>query len=306
MGINSTSNENSNNYLFDGEDISDYYGFKSIFSEEDIVDDNSKVNFASKKNSQIKEESVITPSEKIERIPTIFEWDNGGTNVYVTGSFCNWKQFFLMKKNEQNSFFLTLNLPKGYHQYKFKVDDEWKYNEKFPICNDSGYINNYLDTSNLEITVINKDERSTVNSSNYTDNNGISKISKSRNSFIIKLDKYSDYIPKKDEFGEKIPELPNLYKNMLNINLLSNQNNIGNNQFLNITENNILSDNMAFKKIMNIHGEKINHLKTNISNNKNKDNKKNKDIIYSISSRYRLKYTTFVYYNPQKNKNEQI
>ena len=302
MGINNTSKENNNNYLFDEEDISEYYGFKSKFSK----DENASLNFAKEKNSQIKEDSIITSSEKFDRIPTTFEWDDGGINVYVTGSFCNWKQFFLMKKNSQNSFILTLNLPKGYHQYKFKVDNVWKYNEKFPICNDSGYINNFVDTSNWEITVINKDEGSTMNSSNDTDNNGLSKLSKSRNSVPLKLDMYSDYIPKKDEFGEKIPELPGIYKNILNINLLSNQNNIGNKQFLKISENNILSDNMAFKKIINIHNEQINHLKTNITNNKKNDKNNNKDIIYSISSRYRLKYTTFIYYNPQKNKNEQI
>ena len=30
--------------------------------------------------------------------------------------------------------------------------------------------------------------------------------------------KYSDYIPNKDELGEKIPGLPDHYKNLVNIN----------------------------------------------------------------------------------------
>ena len=304
MGRNNTSSDSSDGYLFEDENLSDYFGIKSNSSEDyENIDEFSKFNFDTEKTEEIKEESNIT-SEKINKIPTTFEWDYGGNNVYVSGSFCNWNQFFLMKKNEKGSFFLTIELPKGYHQYKFKVDDEWKYNQKFPTTYDnSGNINNYLNTTNWEITVKNTEEGTTVNSSIITDNN-MSKISKkffgkNRNSFILKMNKYSEYIPKKEELSEKIPELPGHYKNMMNINILTNQSNIGNEQFLKIRENNILSDNFSFKDIINIHQEKINHLKTNSINNNHMNDKKN--IIYSVSSRFRLKYTTFVYYNSQKN-----
>ncbi len=38
---------------------------------------------------------------KDQKVPTLFEWkEEGGENVvYLTGSFCNWNQKFLMKKD---------------------------------------------------------------------------------------------------------------------------------------------------------------------------------------------------------------
>jgi hypothetical protein len=313
MGVDNSC-ENSNQYLFEEDEISDYDGLKSNASEEKEEEDEyidfSKLNFDSEQTHKIKELSNAT-SEKIEKIPITFEWDNGGNTVYVTGSFCNWKQDFLMKKEKFNRFLLTLNLPKGYHQYKFKVDNEWKYNEKFPTCDDGGNINNYLDTTNWEITVNKTDEGTTIYSTNITDND-LSKLSKmfkeqSKNSAYFKMKRYSDYIPNKDEFSEKIPEIPNHYQNNMNINLLTNQNNLGNTHFLKISENNIMSDNIAFKNIVNIYHEQTNHLRTNINNKEKNDNidDDNKPIICSISSRYRLKFTTFVYYNTQKNENMQ-
>lgn len=312
MGVDN-SKENSNQYLFEEDEISDYDGIKSNISEEkeeDEYNDYSKFNFDSEQTHKINELSNIV-SEKIEKIPTTFEWDKGGNIVYVTGSFCNWKQYFLMKKEDNNHFLLTLNLPKGYHQYKFRVDNEWKYNEKFPICDDGGNINNYLDTTNWEITINKTDEGTTINSTNITDNNDLSKLSKmfiekSKNSAYYKMKRYSNYIPNKDEFSEKIPEIPRHYQNNMNINLFAHQNNLGNSNYLKISENNIMSDNIAFKGIENIYHEQTNHLRANI-NNKQKNDKKDDDektILCSISSRYRLKFTTFVYYNIQKNENK--
>ena len=314
MGVDNSC-ENSNQYLFEEDEISDYDGIKSNTTEkkeENEYNDFSKFNFDSEQTHKIKELSN-TASEKIEKIPTTFEWDNGGNTVYVTGSFCNWKQYFLMKKEKFNLFLLTLNLPKGYHQYKFRVDNEWKYNEKFPTCDDGGNINNFLDTTNWEITVNKTDEGTTINSTNFTDNNDLSKLSKickekSKNSGYFKMKRYSDYIPNKDEFIEKIPEIPNQYQNNMNINLLTNQNNLGNAHFLKISENNIMSDNIAFKNIVNSYHEQTNHLRTNINNKEKNDNidDDNKTILCSISSRYRLKFTTFVYYNTQKEENKQF
>ena len=45
-------------------------------------------------------------------IPVPFIWKDKADTVYVTGSFCNWKQKFIMNKNN-NEFSLILNLPEG-------------------------------------------------------------------------------------------------------------------------------------------------------------------------------------------------
>ena len=80
----------------------------------------------------------------------MFEWDEGGNNVYLTGSFCNWEQFFLMKKNEEGKYTISLFLPRGFHQYKFKVDNNWTYSKKQPKFEDNGNVNNFIDTTDYE------------------------------------------------------------------------------------------------------------------------------------------------------------
>ena len=145
MGLDSSSD--NSNFTFGDENLSIYYGFQSNKSEDDSI--------RKENNNKLEEETIgqkgetnIIPEIKI-RIPVTFEWDKGGNNVYVTGNFCNWNQFFLMKKDKKGKFNLKLNLPKGIYQYKFKVDEEWEYNDKFPTCNENGIINNYIDTNNL-------------------------------------------------------------------------------------------------------------------------------------------------------------
>ena len=294
MGADNTSSSNSNNYLYDEQDISDYYGLKTSFTENDeLIDNSSKSNYPTQKSIQIKEESNLV-SEKSDVIPTTFEWKNGGNNVYLTGSFCNWNQFFLMKKISSGSFILTLNLPRGNHEYKFKVDNQWKYNEKYPTCNNHGNINNYLDTTNWEITVINTDEGTTAHSSNVTTDNELSNKNLEKNAFLIQMKKYSNYIPTKDQFSEKIPDSPENYKIKENINILSNQKYLGDEKYLKISD---LGGEMDYKNIKNIHHEQTNHL---ISNNDKKLVKKN--TICSITTRYRFKFTTFVYYKNQNKK----
>ena len=291
MGADNSSSSNSDNCLYDEKDISDYYGLKTNFSEKEESSDNcSKFNYPTQKSIKIKEES----NEKSDSIPTTFEWNNGGNNVYVTGSFCNWNQFFLMKKNQQGSFILTINLPRGNHEYKFKVDNQWRFNEKYPTCNNSGNINNYLDTTKWEITVINTDEGTTVPSSNATTDNEQSNKNLEKDACKLIMKRYSNYIPSKEIFSEKIPDSPDNYKMNENINLLSNQKYIGNKNFLTISD---LSGEIDYKNIKTVHHEQINHL---LSSNDKKQSKKN--ILCSITTRYRHKYTTFVYYKSKNSK----
>lgn len=49
-----------------------------------------------------------TNTREIEqKIPTRFEWKDGGNLVYLTGSFSNWTQWFVMNKKD-NTFEITL------------------------------------------------------------------------------------------------------------------------------------------------------------------------------------------------------
>jgi hypothetical protein len=108
---------------------------QNLILEQNNVIENKNINI-SKNNSANLVKNNCSPEynefhkNNPERFPTVFQWDGNGNNVYLTGSFCDWHQFFEMKKledpnNKDNiKFFLTLFLPKGIYQYKFKIDDQ--------------------------------------------------------------------------------------------------------------------------------------------------------------------------------------
>ena len=50
------------------------------------------LNFSKEKNN--------FQQKKPTRYATLFQWDGEGNNVYLTGSFCDWQQFFEMEKCE--------------------------------------------------------------------------------------------------------------------------------------------------------------------------------------------------------------
>jgi hypothetical protein len=68
-------------------------------------------------NSDYKEINCVenAPTKKFEnnmkeiKIPTLFKWTGGGNSIFLTGSFSNWSQWFLMCKVENSKDFeLTL------------------------------------------------------------------------------------------------------------------------------------------------------------------------------------------------------
>ena len=285
MGTDETSSKkNDSFYENDLNNVNDFYGLKSSSKIDNV-------SFKDKENDSLSRKELYSKTSGYNAIfPTTFEWDNGGNSVFVTGSFCQWKQFFLMKKDSSKNFVLNLNLPRGIHQYKFKVDGEWKYNPKFPICNDGGNINNYLDTTNLEITIKTNDEGITAISTNITENNNDpSKASKKCSKNLLKVN--SELSQNQNEFFDKITTVPIHFKNTMNLDLITNQNNIGIKKYMSIKEKNVLSDNLSFKKINTAPIEQINHL--------NSKNLENQSIICAVSSRFRYKFTTFVYYKPK-------
>lgn len=287
MGTDETSSKkNDSFYENDLNNVNDFYGLKSSSK----IDNAS---FKDEENDSLSRKELYSKTSGYNAIfPTTFEWDNGGNSVFVTGSFCQWKQFFLMKKDSSKNFVLNLNLPRGIHQYKFKVDGEWKYNPKFPICNDGGNINNYLDTTNLEITIKTNDEGITAISTNITENNNDpSKASKKYSKNLLKVNSELSQNQNQNEFFDKITTVPIHFKNTMNLDLITNQNNIGIKKYMSIKEKNVLSDNLSFKKINSAPIEQINHL--------NSKNLENQSIICAVSSRFRYKFTTFVYYKPK-------
>ena len=246
---------------------------------------------------------IFKKTQETTRFSTIFQWDGEAVCVYLTGSFCDWHQFFQMEKSQKqkNKFFLILFLPKGVYQYKFKIDDKWKCNSNFPTCSDkNGNVNNILDLTKIK----KEDEKYTEFSSSF-----ITKGEPSINNDEIKLDineknlneSYIEFLPDKKEIKEMPQKSPLLYNIYFNFDFLSCQKKIGLNLFLQCKEQNILNENYSYKKILPLHEEQIDHF--NVNKNILNKNGQNLPLVLASTFRYRYKLMTYIYYKPSKNEN---
>lgn len=285
MGSETSKNFSENSLIDNNIDSFDIDGIKT--TEESSTDENQKKKFLEEQTfSDEKNTNTIIDNSSNNKVPVTFEWDKGGNSVYVTGNFCNWDQFFLMEKNEEGKFFLILYLTKGLIQYKFKVDNQWKCNDKFPIMKDNGHDNNYIDTTNWEISAEESEEEKNTNVNSNTE---LSTKPKTNKSFLGN-NNYSTYIPQGNEMNNFAPKIPEQYKQKIYYSKISRQNKIGNSRFLCPEEDDLFGENYSYKKIKNFRHEEINHISYKLKNITNKPS------VSSIVSRYRLKFTSFVYY----------
>ena len=93
MGTDETSSKkNDSFYENDLNNVNDFYGLKSSSK----IDNAS---FKDEENDSLSRKELYSKTSGYNAIfPTTFEWDNGGNSVFVTGSFCQWKQFFFDEK----------------------------------------------------------------------------------------------------------------------------------------------------------------------------------------------------------------
>lgn len=67
-------------------------------------------------------------SIKKKALPTVFKWDHGGKEVFISGTFSDWKPLPMVKSH--GDFVTIIDLPEGEHQFKFCVDGEWRHDPK--------------------------------------------------------------------------------------------------------------------------------------------------------------------------------
>ena len=281
---NSKDKEKSNNIImnnstsnFTKDNCSSYNGIRSESSE------NPRKSLSYASSTSEHPDNLETPSDT--KVPTTFEWKEDGNVVSVTGSFCNWSQFFIMNKDKDGVFRLTLSLPKAFHQYKFYVDNQWRYSTLFPIHNDNNNLNNYIDTSNWEPPGKKHEIKEVL-----TNNKEVTNTNKEIN------DDYSEYYPQKHELNTDAQPIPQQYINSFNLDHNTKQHLLGNNKFYNRSERNLLSENNSFKQI-----GKPPHVNLNHSHSKILNGQKYNTVLVSCTSRVRYKFTTVIYYRPSNN-----
>ena len=264
-----------------------------LISNSDISDNYNSIRIINIKKS------TLNSSPKYENISEIytavFQWDGDDKNVYLTGDFCQWQQFFEMRKYEKKDkngivitkFFLILFLPKGTYQYKFQINSIWKCNSNFPTCSDpDGNINNVINIPSNKI----EEGTTDFSTSHMTLNNELNNFLFDRKNELGFLDEFS-------------------YKYKYSYDIFSKQNNIGSNNIFQSKENDILNDNYSYKKILPINHEIINHFNINENTliyNKNNSNICGREIMkVGCTFRYYKKMTTFIYYKPKKIKEKE-
>lgn len=110
------------------------------------LDDSSK---AKQQQQQAEAEAAM---EKAPALPTVFKWDGGGKQVFISGTFSDWRSLPMVRSH--GDFVTIIDLPEGDHQYKFCVDGEWKHDPKLKnIDNDIGTKNNLVSVRKSDFEV---------------------------------------------------------------------------------------------------------------------------------------------------------
>ena len=92
--------------------------------------------------------------EELEKatLPTVFKWDGGGKQVYISGTFSDWKAIPMVKSH--GDFVTIVDLSEGEHQFKFCVDGEWRHDPKLKnVENDVGTKNNMVSVRQSDFEV---------------------------------------------------------------------------------------------------------------------------------------------------------
>jgi 5'-AMP-activated protein kinase, regulatory beta subunit len=85
-----------------------------------------------------------------DTVPTVFRWEHGGRQVYITGTFNGWSRQIPMHRSG-NDFTYIHNLKRGKHAFKFIVDDQWRFAPDQPTVADiEGRINNFIDVTEFK------------------------------------------------------------------------------------------------------------------------------------------------------------
>lgn len=225
-----------------------------------------------------------------------FIYPGEAQNVKLTGSFCDWKiKYDMIRDPNDNKFKLELPLNNQIYQFKFIVDNEWKFSSNYKTQPDNlGNINNCIDLTNYfkneETNEKNsKDKLPLIGNENSPNTKIPLEQDKERNKIIKRKESIYDCEYPSDDNIIPMP-LPNKrYYKSFKLDKYSHQNSIGNKKYLNYDNKISLSYEASSKPIFLLGHVNLNHLICF----------KNKKMITAkncMSFRYREKACTILYY----------
>lgn len=129
-------------------------------SMDDITTTNPNTHNNNANNQQFNQQTFDMASLTLaddDTVPTVFRWEHGGRQVYITGTFNDWSRQIPMHRSG-NDFTYIHNLKRGKHAFKFIVDDEWRFAPDQPTVADiEGRINNFIDVTDFKAYTGDKD-----------------------------------------------------------------------------------------------------------------------------------------------------
>ena len=291
---------NSEIYQDNSTNLNDSSSYKGVHTETTSINGNS-LSGNSSQSDKNNENTNEQPNDI--KIPTLFQWKEGGNNIIITGSFCGWKDRFAMSKNEKNNFYeLKLYLPKGEYQFKFIVDNIWRCSNFYSTVTDMNNNTNNILNNTKELNEIIKErekekekERENQNTANTSPNYDISnKKKKNYQNATINLSEqmkknYGNIFPMKEQLNSEPPHLPQHYINPVNLNCYPD---VGKKKYIyNRLKNNLIRE--TFKAVKIPTHVYLNHIFSNCKEEKNY-------IRNSISFRVRSKFATIIYFHPNQ------
>ena len=288
---------NSELYQDNSASFNDSSSYKGLHTETTSINGNSLSGNSSQSDKN--NENINDQSNDI-KIPTLFQWKEGGNNILITGSFCGWSHRFTMIKNKENNFYeLMLYLPKGEYQFKFIVDNIWKCSSFYSTVTDMNNNTNNVLNNIKELNEIikekekekEKNNKNIINLHNYDNNE---KKKKNYQNATMNLSEqmkknYGNLIPLKEQLNSDPPHLPQQYINPFNLNRYPD---IGKKKYIyNKLKNNLIRE--TFKAVKIPTHVYLNHIFSNCK----KDKYYNRNC---ISFRIRSKFGTIIYIHPNQ------
>ena len=272
----------------------DKYSSNNEINQKEIINKETpkdEINNDNNKPNEKKEEMNDNINNKYT-----FIYPDKAQNVKLTGSFCNWNiKYDMIKDPNDNKFKLALPLNNEIYQFKFIVDNVWKYSSNYQTQTDNlGNINNCIDLTNYfkkeEITKKNsKDKLPLIGNENAPKTKETTSSDKEENKIIKRKESIYDCEYPSDDNIIPMP-LPNKrYYKSFKLDKYSHQNSIGNQKYLNYDDKISLSYEASSKPIFLLGHVNLNHLICF----------KNKKMITAkncMSFRYREKACTILYY----------
>ena len=217
-----------------------------------------------------------------DKVEYTFIWEEKCNLAKVIGSFNNWKDQLLMTYDPKDNLYkYKIELKRDKYEYKFIIDNAWKFSSHQQTKNDGkGNINNFIDLTNYKI-----------NTNNAQTTKKVKKIKKKKKKIkkIEKVESYGVLFPTKDELNTEAPITQELYLKSFYINEATNQDKIGNKLYLSDFNTESYTEEKSYRNLLFSPHVNLNHTMNFCDN---------KDILQvGLSYRFRNKDCTLVYYS---------